>query len=333
MRSAGTRPAAARSSRWRRVRRRLDPRASFEAHASPGTSDEGRSQLPEGVPCAAPAACRSRDRRLRSEAPPRSGRLEGRADRSGSGRDFQVMSFMASPRPRATGVHCTRSMRGAPVASITSRSKPSATPLAWRHCRRAPPENPRRAGSARRGSRCLLVHFGGEAAALLAPRRSVRRSRWRARRRRHRARSARRRAGRAGWRRASAASATGYSSRMVGRPRPSMRLDLLDQDAAEDVRPGVVRGDPDSCAHRPRREASAVGGRRGEGGEKVDAGMAARKPRRRSAARPARTGSALAAATGEGRRAGGFGRRGDERERYRPSPPRRARRRGTIRAW
>ena len=77
------------------------------------------------------------------------------------------MSFIAVSSPVSTGVHCTRSMRGAPVASITSRSRPSATPLASRHFgerrqeilvdRIALAVDPR-----------LLVHLGGETAALLA---------------------------------------------------------------------------------------------------------------------------------------------------------------------
>ena len=96
----------------------------------------------------------------------------------------------------ATGVHSTCSMRGAPVASITSRSKPSAMPEAGGIC-------------AERGEKILvdrialavhallLRHLGSRSGGAARPRRSVRRTHSRPRRRTHKARSARRRADRA----------------------------------------------------------------------------------------------------------------------------------------
>ena len=79
----------------------------------------------------------------------------------------RIVQHHVSTPVASTGVHCTWSMWVAPVASITSRSRPSATPLAG--------------GIAReRGQKILvdrialavdallLVHLGGEAAALLA---------------------------------------------------------------------------------------------------------------------------------------------------------------------
>ena len=54
---------------------------------------------------------------------------------------------------------------------------------------------------------------------------------------------------------------------------PRMRLDLLDQDAAEDVGPGVVGGDAD--AGRPAAVASGCGRfDRPRRGEEIDAGEA-----------------------------------------------------------
>ena len=69
-----------------------------------------------------------------------------------------------------------------------------------------------------------------------------------------------------------------------------MRLDALDQHAAEDVRPGVVRGDADAgraarCGERVAIGLAAAGERR----QQVDAGVALERLARRSAARARRT--------------------------------------------
>ena len=152
-------------------------------------------------------------------------------------------------------------MRAAPVASITSRSKPSAHAARRRHLRQ-------------RGKKVLvdrialavhallLRHLGLEAAALL---------------------------GRIGelaeavgeldaagielealghprvaavWAAPAPLRRPDIRSRIVGRPMPSLRLDPLDQDAAEDVAPAVVVGDADAGlarllppAHRDRHPA------------------------------------------------------------------------------
>ena len=62
------------------------------------------------------------------------GEFGGMAERapspSGNARRRGHLVHRSLSSPVSTGVHCTRSMRGAPVASITRRSKPSATPLA-----------------------------------------------------------------------------------------------------------------------------------------------------------------------------------------------------------
>ena len=178
----------------------------------------------------------------------------------------------------------------------------------------------------------LLGHLRLEARGAARPDRSVRRSHWRARRRRHRARSARRRADRCRLRPRQRRLGSGYSYRMVARPIAELRLDPLDQDAAEDVGPGVVGGDADAgrcaAARRARRGRPA---RRCERRQQVDAGIAreglgdgeplrrgeridGRGRETRTASRPPSRAAAPAA------------------PRSRPSASRRARRPGTIRA-
>ena len=165
-------------------------------------------------------------------------------------------SCRGDPHPR-TGVQSTCSIRGAPVASITSRSRPSAMPP-------PPASRPGRRGSPRRSARrvaieaLLLGHVADEAAALLggvgefaegvgeldaadielealgdarAPRA------WAA------PAPPRRSDSRRGWWPAEA----------------EIRLDPLDHDAAEDVRPAVVVRDADAAApRRPRPGASRL---------------------------------------------------------------------------
>ena len=111
-----------------------------------------------------------------------------------------------------------------------------------------------------------------------------------------------------------------------------MRLDPLDQDAAEDVRPGVVRGDPDAGGAGRGGEALAVGRAGGKRGEQVDAGVARESVGDRQAlGRGERVGALPAEASARSRRPLSPPRRGGRGNR--PSPPRRVRRRDTIRAW
>ena len=224
---------------------------------------------------------------------------------------------MAAPvSGSATGVHSTCSMRGAPVASITSRSKPSATPLAGGIVAQARRGNPRRSDSARRRaapSRPSPPRTGGAA----RPGRSVRRSRWRARPRRHRARTARRRAGRTRFGRASAAS---HDRILVEDRRPAdpeLRLDPLDQDAAENVGPGIVVGDADAGAPRalpPARRGPAAAAAASPAGR---CRRSARTPR--ATRQPLRRGERIAAALAERRMRRAAGRLGG---RARPAAPR-----------
>ena len=153
----------------------------------------------------------------------------------------------------ATGVHSTCSMRGAPVASITSRSKPSAMPDAGGICRQRGEEIlVDRIALAMHA--LLLGHLALEAAALLGRVGELaegigdldaadikleafgdaRVMRGRARERR-------------------------FGHRILvedrGAADPEVRLDALDQHAAEHVGPGVVSGDADAPALSPPRPA------------------------------------------------------------------------------
>ena len=55
---------------------------------------------------------------------------------------------------------------------------------------------------------------------------------------------------------------------------PEPRLDLLDQDAAEDVAPGVVGGDADARFRAPRAAKRRGGSSAGSVASEIDAGIA-----------------------------------------------------------
>ena len=230
-----------------------------------------------------------------------------------------------------TGAHSTCSIVGAPVASITSRSKPSAMPLAggiWASAARKSSSS----GIALAVEPLLQVHLGLEAAALLDRVGEL--------------------AEAVGELDAAGIELEALGDARVAGLRPRQRrlgdrvlaqdrrpavaelwLDPLDQHAAEQVRPAVVVGDADAGRAYGRGQRRAVGApgrvhrgqqvdageaveRLGHGqplgqGQRIDLAPAERERRRRRRRRPPRPGS----------------------RRNRPSALRRARRRDTIRAW
>ena len=201
---------------------------------------------------------------------------------------------------RQTGVHSTCSMRVRAGRQHHQPVEAERDAAGRRHLRQrgeeilverialaidalpSPPSRPRSGGAARPG-------------------RSARRSRWRARRRRHRARSARRRADRRGFGRASAASATGYSSedRRRGRCRgcgsifsTSTRLNMSAQVSSAATRMPLPRrgGQRVAVGRRPPTVASRS--------------MPAKRVERLGDGQPLRLGERIGRAAAEGERAG-----------------------------
>ena len=137
----------------------------------------------------------------------------------------------------ATGVHSTCSIGSRPSPASPAGRSPARCrwPAASGPAR---PGSPRPADSARR-RRAAFSAISASKRRRCSRDRSARRSRWPAPRRRHRARTARPRADRRlgpGQRRLG----DRIFARMRGAAEAELRLDLLDQHAAEDVGPGVV---------------------------------------------------------------------------------------------
>ena len=178
-----------------------------------------------------------------------------RADRERSMRRVAQRSSLGAPAPTAPARSAWRRSPASPAGRSRARCR---SPAAWRRARRG---NPRRSDSARRSGAAVSAIACLEAAALLgrvgelaeavgeldAAGIELEALRQRADRRR---------------RCASAASGSGYWSSSVGRADAELRLDPLDQHAAEDVGPGVVVGDLDAGRARRRSERVAVAARR-----------------------------------------------------------------------
>src|SRR5215217_8778955 len=92
-----------------------------------------------------------------------------------------------------------------------------------------------------------------------------------------------------------------------GAPEPEIRLDALDEHPAEDVRPGIVRGNADAGPNGAFGELRKVGlAAGGERAEKVDAGVALERLRDGHPLR-LEEGVRRAAAVAQLRHAGGLG--------------------------
>ena len=115
---------------------------------------------------------------------------------------------------------------------------------------------------------------------------------------------------------------------------PELRLDPLDQDAAEEVGPGVVRRGADAGRRGRAGERVAVGRAVGvEGRQQVDAGVSAKASATRQ---PLRLGERIGLAAAEGEassRPAASAASAQERGAVVHQRARRARRPDTIRAW